>query len=108
MTASDAVDGSHPTASYLDELSVRMDAITEAHGATNFERVAKEAHPLKSSSAEGGALRLSKLATALEAAAQKGDKAALEHELTTLVASPPWWRSAKQLDNTSLVLLLMI
>jgi PAS domain S-box-containing protein len=71
---------------YLDELSARMDAITEAHGATNFERVAKEAHPLKSSSAEVGALRLSELAAALEAAALEGDEATLEHELTTLAA----------------------
>ncbi len=71
---------------YLDELSERMDAITKAHEATNFERVAKEAHPLKSSSTEVGALRLSELAAALEAAAEKGDEAALENELTTLVA----------------------
>ena len=67
-----------------------MDAITEAHGATNFERVAKEAHPLKSSSAEVGALRLSELAAALEAAALEGDEATLEHELTTLAAVCVW------------------
>ncbi len=61
---------------YLGELTQRLDAITAAHKVSNSDGVAKEAHPLKSSSAEIGALRLSALAAAIEAAARSGNCAA--------------------------------
>jgi len=59
---------------YLLEGSVRVDAITAAAASGDCELVAKEAHPLKSSSANMGAIRLAKLAGSLE-------HAGLEHDL---------------------------
>ncbi len=57
-----------------------MDAITAAATTGNCELVAKEAHPLKSSSASIGAMALAELASQLEHAGREHDleKIALE------------------------------
>ncbi|MDA9981342.1 ATP-binding protein [Gammaproteobacteria bacterium] len=58
---------------YLSEAPARVDAITAAAACGNCELVAKEAHPLKSSSANLGAMRLAELASQLEHAGREHD-----------------------------------
>ncbi len=58
---------------YLSEAAARVDAITAAAACGNCELVAKEAHPLKSSSANLGAMRLTELASLLEHAGREHD-----------------------------------
>ena len=70
--------------SYLGELTQRMEAISAAYEACDCKAVEREAHPLKSISAEVGALRLSELTAAIEAAARRGDEENLARELADL------------------------
>jgi CheY-like chemotaxis protein len=63
---------------YLSEIPARVDAITAAAACGNCELVAKEAHPLKSSSAYLGAMGLAELAGLLEQAGR-------EHNLEKIV-----------------------
>jgi CheY-like chemotaxis protein len=58
---------------YLSEVTARVDAITAAAACGNCELVAKEAHPLKSSSAYLGAMGLAELASQLEHAGREHD-----------------------------------
>jgi HPt (histidine-containing phosphotransfer) domain-containing protein len=58
---------------YLSEAPARVDAITAAAACGNCELVAKEAHPLKSSSANLGAMGLAELASQLEHAGREND-----------------------------------
>jgi PAS domain S-box-containing protein len=58
---------------YLSEVLARVDAITAAAACGNCELVAKEAHPLKSSSASLGAMGLAELASQLENAGREHD-----------------------------------
>ena len=59
--------------SYLAEIPSRIAAITRAASLGNCSLLAKEAHPLKSSSAAVGAMRLSDLAGTLESAGRDQD-----------------------------------
>jgi CheY-like chemotaxis protein len=65
---------------YLSEIPAWVDAITVAAARGNCELVAKEAHPLNSSSASFGAMALAELASQLEQAGREHDleKIALE------------------------------
>jgi len=58
---------------YLSEAPARVDAIAAAAACGNCELVAKEAHPLKSSSASLGAMGLAELASQLENAGREHD-----------------------------------
>jgi HPt (histidine-containing phosphotransfer) domain-containing protein len=58
---------------YLSEAPARVDAIIAAAACGNCELVAKEAHPLKSSSASLGAMGLAELASQLENAGREHD-----------------------------------
>ncbi len=70
---------------YLTELEGRTAAINQAFQDSDLERIAKEAHPLKSSSAGVGALRMGEFAAHVEAAAREGDCASLDR----MVAKAP-------------------
>jgi PAS domain S-box-containing protein len=58
---------------YLSELASRVEAITRAVSLGDFSLLAKEAHPLKSSSAAIGAMQLADLASDLESAGREQD-----------------------------------
>jgi HPt (histidine-containing phosphotransfer) domain-containing protein len=58
---------------YLSEGSAKVDAITAAAARGECDLVAKEAHPLKSSSAYLGAMSLAELASQLEHAGREHD-----------------------------------
>jgi HPt (histidine-containing phosphotransfer) domain-containing protein len=73
---------------FLSECAARVDAIAAASATGDCALVAKEAHPLKSSSANIGALRLADLARVLEHAGR-------EQNLETIV------RDVSQLSDLS-------
>ena len=69
---------------FVAELERRLEAIARSRAASDCAGVAKEVHPLKSSSAEIGAHRLSVLAAEIESAALSGDTAAVTNCCGTL------------------------
>jgi CheY-like chemotaxis protein/HPt (histidine-containing phosphotransfer) domain-containing protein len=69
---------------YLSEVPARVDAITAAAACGNCELVAKEAHPLKSSSASLGAMGLAELASQLEHAGREHDLEKIVREVLHL------------------------
>jgi len=81
---------------YLSELPDRVAAITRAASSGDFALLAKEAHPLKSSSASIGAMQLAELASVLELASREQDLETIENQLIYL---------ASLSDNTQTALL---
>jgi len=81
---------------YLSEVPARVDAITAAAACGNCERVAKEAHPLRSSSANLGAMGLAELASQLEQAGR-------EHDLEKIVREVLHLPSLFELTRTELL-----
>jgi PAS domain S-box-containing protein len=69
---------------YLSEVPARVNAITRAASLGDFALVAKEAHPLKSSSASIGAMQLADLASTLESAGREQDLEIIEKHITYL------------------------
>ena len=71
--------------SYLSEIPARVEAITTAASLGNCSLVAKEAHPLKSSSAAIGAMQLADLAGVLESAGREQNLQEIEVGTQSLV-----------------------
>ena len=69
---------------FLSECTARVSAIAAASESGDCALVAKEAHPLKSSSANIGALRLAELARALEHAAREQDLETIVRHISQL------------------------
>ena len=69
---------------YLSEVPARVNAITRAASLGDFALVAKEAHPLKSSSASIGAMQLADLASTLESAGREQDLEIIEKHINYL------------------------
>ena len=58
---------------YLEDAAVRLCELRRAFDAADIESLTREAHTLKSSSANVGAMKLSQLAKEIEAAGRAGD-----------------------------------
>ena len=71
--------------SYLSEIPARVEAITTAASLGNCSLVAKEAHPLKSSSAAIGAMQLADLASVIESVGRAQNLQKIEVSTQSLV-----------------------
>lgn len=74
-------------ATYLEELSQRVQSINEAHLKSDIAALEREAHPLKSSSAEIGASVLAAIAAEIETAARANNGVGREAAIASLNAA---------------------